>query len=243
MSCLNPSCCSAATPDPIMICTRLGRASGNPGTLVNTEPPCCKHIRRSRQRKYRGRRIFDTGKPVLRPASPTKNAPSLSAGAFFRVCRQRRRPANWMLLAAGFPTTGWHPARIEVAPRLMHVATQLAALFGRQAIAAAGRHDIARGELLGPLSGGHHPLRAVAVPFLRRTLRLLCRRARSQKPQDARHGRPSRLAFCRHSRTFIVVNEGYCKPARPQCGWRPSGGPCLPAVLRPTTPARLPEPC
>lgn len=128
-----------------------------------------KYEPRGKRRQYCYRRILSTGKQVglgLRlasgagsrqaaskacgratclPGAPMKNAPGLSAGALFRVfCRKPSSPADRQLLAAGFPATWRHPAWIELAPGLMDVPTQLAALFGRQPVAAAGRLRITR---------------------------------------------------------------------------------------------------
>lgn len=85
-----------------------------------------------------------SGRATCRFATPTKNAPALSARALFRVCRRPSSPADRQLLTPGFPATWRHPARIEFAPGIMDVPTQLTALFGRQPVAPAGRLRIAR---------------------------------------------------------------------------------------------------
>jgi hypothetical protein len=139
--------------------------------------------------------------------SANKNAPAGMAGAF---CSGRRRPrfpaCRNRLLPARFPPTGRHPAGVEVTSGVVHIAAQLAAFFGRQALAAAARISVVRRHLLKAPFGGHHPPRLVAtgVAAWSQALRYLSRRDCNQQPQSARHHGPSNPALCPHVRSCLI---------------------------------------
>ena len=150
------------------------------------------------------------------------------------------------LLAAWLAPARRHPVRIKIATGIMNIASQLAALFGRQAIASILHAAFARRNLIGTLLGLHHPLRASTTtartaPSL--SMRSLSQHTGSQKPQHACHTSPDRPTLSAHNPSFVVISGGYCKPARPQSDSLPSGYRRPPAVPHPIKPVLRPTPC